>query len=258
MSENHKHHHPLLTELKAHIPFTLFGSLLGVIFMLSLKNVLTGRSGEIMFNIFHPAHVLLSAWVTAALFRIHSKKTGIIALLIIGWVGSIGVATISDSVIPYVGEWILGFEVHPHAHGASEHEHEHPAAPHDHSAVADEHHHDDLAASTSEKHARPGWHIGFIESWYIVNPAAILGICLAMVWQHTKLSHAAHVLLSIWASLSHILMAIGGEVSAMQWAGVILFLFLAVWLPCCFSDIVFPMLLIKDPSQRPACCHHHH
>ncbi|MBN2211471.1 MAG: hypothetical protein JW709_08770 [Sedimentisphaerales bacterium] len=250
MKENHRHH-PLLTELKAHAPFTLFGSLLGVIFMLSLRHVLSGHRGEIMFNIFHPAHVLLSALVTTALFRIHSKKTGFIVLLIVGWVGSVGVATISDSVIPYAGELILGFKVNPHAHGG---EHAHEAA-----SINEHERHDDDAADLmhTEDHTKPGIHIGFIESWYIVNPAAILGVLLAMAWPHTKFPHAGHVLLSIWASLSHILIAIGSEVSIGQWVGIFLFLFLAVWLPCCFSDIVFPMLLIKDPSQRPTCCHHH-
>jgi hypothetical protein len=30
--------------------------------------------------------------------------------------------------------------------------------------------------------------------------------------------------------------------------GSLVFLFLAVWLPCCISDIVFPLLLIGEPT----------
>jgi len=36
------------------------------------------------------------------------------------------------------------------------------------------------------------------------------------------------------------------------------FLFLAVWLPCCTSDIVFPLLFVPS-NQRPGCsCGHEH
>jgi len=129
-----------------------------------------------------------------------------------------------------------------------------------------EHAHESMSVAEHENHGethpgnhtRPGVHIGFIENPYIVNPAAILGVFLAIFWPKTKFPHAGHVLLSIWASLSHILMSIGHEVSVLQWAGIVLFLFLAVWLPCCFSDIIFPMVLIKDPSQRQTCRHHRH
>jgi hypothetical protein len=31
---------------------------------------------------------------------------------------------------------------------------------------------------------------------------------------------------------------------------VFLFLFLAVWLPCCFSDIVYPLLFLKAEERE--------
>jgi len=37
--------------------------------------------------------------------------------------------------------------------------------------------------------------------------------------------------------------------------GVFIILFVAVLLPCCFSDIVFPMLFVKTTEDLP---HHHH
>jgi hypothetical protein len=60
-----------------------------------------------------------------------------------------------------------------------------------------------------------------------------------------------HVLLSTWASLFHIIMSIGGK--SLNWfvyAAIFLFLFLAVWIPCCVSDIVFPLLFVKDADRR--------
>ena len=102
-----------------------------------------------------------------------------------------------------------------------------------------------------------GLHLGFIEKWWLVNPLALGGIALALLWPHTKLPHAGHVLLSTWASLFHITMALGNEVSFAEGLLIGTFLFLSVWMPCCTSDIVFPLLFAPlearrepDPSSR--------
>jgi hypothetical protein len=50
------------------------------------------------------------------------------------------------------------------------------------------------------------------------------------------------VLLSTWASVFHVLMAGDGSMDAAAYLVVFAFLFLAVWIPCCVSDIVFPLL----------------
>ena len=59
---------------------------------------------------------------------------------------------------------------------------------------------------------------------------------------NTKIPHSGHVLISTWASLFHIIMAVGASLSVLQMIGIFVFLFLAVWLPCCTSDIVYPLL----------------
>jgi hypothetical protein len=187
-------------ELRNHAPFTLFGALTGIILMLIFKDI-SEKARFTLFYIFHPGHVVLSAMVTASMFRLHTKKSNFLVVLIIGYVGSLGIATVSDSIIPYLGEVLLG--LHAHAH------------------------------------------IGFIEGWYVVNPAAILGVLVAYFWPRTKFPHAGHVLLSTWASLFHILMALGSSISVLMYMVLFIFLFIAVWLPCCFSDIVFPLLFVK-------------
>jgi len=193
-------------ELKSHAPFTLFGALTGIVLMLIFKGV-SENTKFILFYIFHPTHVVLSAMVTSSMFKLHTKKTNFLIVLVIGYVGSIGIATASDSLIPYVGEILLG--LHPHSH------------------------------------------IGFIERWYIVNPAAVLGILIAYFWPKTKFPHAGHVLLSTWASLFHILMALGNTIPILTMIVIFIFLFIAVWLPCCISDIVFPLLFVKDGKNVP-------
>ena len=186
-------------ELRAHVPFTFAGTLLGIIVV---TGVVYGRVprgiSEALFWTFHPGHVVLSALVTTAMFRRHSRR-GLLVTLLIGYAGSVGIATVSDSLIPYVGERLLAL---PHAHP----------------------------------------HVGFVEKWWLVNPLAVAGILLGIRWPRTKTTHAGHVLLSTAGSLFHVTMAVGESLSVLKLGAIGVFLFLAVWIPCCTSDIVFPLL----------------
>ncbi len=203
-------------ELKNHAPFTLVGTVIGIIIMVFVQNLPYNISYNI-FYILHPIHVLLSALVTASMFELHecehfgkrcvTGKCNFWFLFFIGYVGSVGIATISDSLIPYVAEYLLNLP-------------------------------------------NRGMHIGFIEKWWLVNPLALLGVVIAYFKPRTKFPHAGHVLLSTWASLFHIVMAMGKSLSCFMYVTIFLFLFIAVWIPCCVSDIVFPLLFVKDSKYR--------
>jgi len=199
-------------ELKNHAPFTTFGAMPGI-FIMVFSQKLPKETTFHIFYILHPLHVFLSALVTASIYKLHEcqcisgkclmGKCNLWKLLLIGYLGSIGIATLSDSVIPYLGEVMLGMP-------------------------------------------NRGIHLGFIEKWWLVNPLAIAGIAFAFFRPTTKFPHAGHVLFSTWASLFHILMALGTGLNWISYLVVFLFLFLAVWLPCCVSDIVFPLLFVKE------------
>ena len=103
-------------------------------------------------------------------------------LVIIGYVGAVGIATLSDCFIPYLGEVML-----------------------------------DLP--------NRGIHIGFIEEWWLVNPLALVGIAIAYYNPTTRFPHAGHVLLSTWASLFHIVMAMGETISWLSYLVIFFFLF---------------------------------
>ena len=230
-------------ELKGHAPYTTLGALAGIMFMLIFRNIGKGNA-SVMFSIFHPSHVLLSAMVTASLFSIHKERKNFLLIFVIGYVGSIGIATLSDSIIPYAGESIFGLDVPSHQQlhttGADQghDEDEHSAGVH-HECSEDDH---------------GGIHLGFIEDWYIVNPAAILGVLIAYLIPRTKFPHAGHVLISTWASSAHILMNSSGEISISMAAAAFFVLFIAVWLPCCISDIVFPLLFVKSDITLTDVC----
>jgi hypothetical protein len=244
MSIKEKTRH-ILAELKGHAPFTAFGALLGIIFMLIFKN-LTQVSSQALFSIFHPAHVLLSAVVTASMFRIHTLKKQILLVFIIGYIGSIGIATLSDIIIPHIGSDLLGLNIPAHSE-MYQHEQEHQ-----------EH----IDAETDQEDEEERIHLGFIEEWYIVNPAALLGIFIAYFLPRTKFPHASHVLISTWASSSYLLMNLQAQITALDVLGIFITLFIATWLPCCISDIIFPLLFVKSDLKLVNVCacpdHIHH
>jgi hypothetical protein len=224
----------IFRELKAHSPFTLFGAVTGIVLMLLFRD-LSEQTAYRLFYVFHPAHVALSAIVTASLFRLHEKTKGFIIVLLVGYCGAVGTATLSDSIIPFFGENILGVAV--------------PSESQVHGSHLQGGPHTDEVSSERAEHYGPKIHIGFIEEWYIVNPAAILGILIAYFLPRTKFPHAGHILVSTWASAAHIMMNTHSEFTMSMIAGMLVVLFIAVWLPCCFSDIVFPMLFVRGTGQ---------
>lgn len=226
----------IVVELKGHAPFTIFGALIGIVFMLMFRNAGPAASHK-LFSVFHPSHVLLSAMVTASMFKLHAMKKHLILVLVIGYFGSVGIATLSDIVIPHFGTHLLGLDVPAHSeafHTEAEIETDHESEHNDHEI-----------------------HLGFIEEWYIVNPAALAGIMIAFFLPRTKFPHAAHVLISTWASSSYLLMNINTEMSIAAAIGIFVTLFIAVWLPCCISDIIFPLLFVKSDLELTTPCHDH-
>jgi len=198
----------IASELRNHAPFTTFGTVTGIVIMAVFVHFQISKDiSATLFWLTHPLHVFLSALVTTAMYRIHGEG-GAVRTIIIGYLGAVGIATLSDSLIPYVGEWLLDL---PHR----------------------------------------GVHLGFIEKWWLINPLAVVGVAVGYFLPRTKVSHAGHVLLSTWASLFHMIMALGTELDVATWILAALFLFLAVWVPCCTSDIVFPLLWIKDKGDAP-------
>ncbi|MBN1436202.1 MAG: hypothetical protein JW936_03935 [Sedimentisphaerales bacterium] len=252
MSIQQKSKHIFL-ELKHHAPFTILGAVFGILFMFIFRAITPGKA-HILFAIFHPSHVILSAMVTAALFRAHSKQSAFITVLLIGYFGSVGIATLSDCVIPYVGQRVFSLDIPSHAHQhqtTDEQQHEHQTE------IAAEHLETPQDDHLAQHHKPTHIHLGFIEEWYIVNPAAIIGIILGYFFPVTRLPHAIHVLISTWASASYLLMSAHTNLDPAHVISILFTLFLAVWLPCCVSDIVFPSIFLKGKSQNCSLCHHH-
>lgn len=186
-------------ELASHVPFTAFGAATGIIIMVVIvfSNASTEFSNALFYTL-HPLHVVFSALATTAMYRLHGKGK-LWVIILIGYTGSIGIATLSDAIIPYLGGNLLNIPME--------------------------------------------FELPFIEKWWLINPLALIGIAIGY-WKHaTKVPHYGHVLLSTWASLFYFT-AFGMA----QWIPLLplifLFLFLAVWLPVCISDIVYPLMFV--------------
>jgi hypothetical protein len=196
-------------ELKRHAPFTALGALTGIVIMvIVVHSELSPGTSYTAFHILHPAHILLSSMATTAMYRRY--KSNLWAAVLIGFVGSVGICSLSDIVFPYLGGRLLGASI--------------------------------------------SLHICFIEHPQIIVPVAFAGIIIGLLRLWTRVPHMGHVLLSTYASLFY-LTAYGVANWGPLLPFVFLLLFMSVWIPCCLSDIVFPLLFVGKagaPSDLPA------
>ncbi len=198
-------------ELVEHAPFTAVGAVAGIIVMVIIYFFNAPRDvSSALFYTLHPLHIVLSALATTAIYRRH-KKGKLWVTILIGYTGSIGIATLSDIIVPYLGGTALNIPMEFH-----------------------------LPFIETTKIPFIG-----IEKWIIVNSAAFIGIAIAYWKPVTRLPHMGHVLLSTWASLfSFTAFGVANWIPLLPF--IFLFLFLAVWLPCCISDIIYPLLWVRE------------
>ena len=201
----HNRRDTIWRELKHHLPFTLTvslaaGVLVALAFIFNLgSSVLLGN----MFEVVHPAHVLVSAAATAAIFRKYNKS--VVGAGLIGIVGAILIGSISDVLLP----WIAGnlFSLHTHLH------------------------------------------LPIVEAPLLILGSAFIGSLVGIYIGLFKLNHSLHVFLSVFASLFYLL-AFSVEIGVLSILASSLIVFFVVYVPCCISDIVFPILFIKRPCKN--------
>ena len=194
-------------ELKHHLPFTFFASLIAgalVVIFYILGSVPSGS----LFEIMHPAHVLVSAAATSAIYWKYKKS--VLNGILVGIIGAILVGSLSDVLLPFLAGNL--FSLHTH------------------------------------------FHLSIIEEPFLILGIGFIGAIIGIKWNLFKVSHSAHVFLSIFASLFYLL-AFSVEMNILSILLISFMVFLCVYIPCCISDIVFPILFIKKPCKD--CGHWH-
>ena len=106
-------------------------------------------------------------------------------------------------------------------------------------------------------------HVCVLEHPELIIPFAVIGMLVGLgaartVANSTLFSHSLHVLASTMASIFYLVAPYG----RVEWFGELGRLFVlvtvAVMIPCCLSDIVFPLLMAKDARQAALAAGHRH
>ena len=216
-------------EFKHHFPFTVFSAAAGIIIVSIIFVILTSmpvihdenetvdehdhgedfsHSTHQLFHVFHPIHCLFSASATTAMFWRYEKK--LIKTIIIGLTGSLAICGISDIFMPYLGGSLIGIKME--------------------------------------------LHICLIHHPQTVVPFAIFGIIMGLTSAEvmakrssTIFSHSAHVFISTMASILYLT-----SFGFLDWMEnmfvVFIIVVLAVLIPCCTSDVIFPLLLVDKTN----------
>lgn len=205
----------IINELREHIPYSIFSVAAGMVLLglLSFGAEITG-SGDISGatrGLFHVFHPIhLLFSATATTAMFWRHEKHFLKAVIIGFIGSVGICGVSDVFIPFVAGFLLGVKMH--------------------------------------------LHICLIEHPSLIIPFVLTGIFAGFVIPDTThkgtiFSHAAHVLVS---SMASILYLIGfGLTEWIHVAGMVfIYMVLAVIIPCCTSDIIFPLILTKKVEDQ--------
>ncbi len=222
------HLSPLQRELLEHAPFSVSAVAIGlviagVICYLSPANVEAGHhhDGEtVHFGLFHLLHPVHMFFSAAATTAMFWRydRTAIKAI-IVGLIGAVGVCGLSDIGVPHIALLTLGKEMPLHICV-----YEHPG---------------------------------------LVLPFAVVGVAVGLaaargVAHSTLFGHSLHVLASSMASIFYLIAPMGRT----EWFGdlgrIFIFMIVAVMIPCCLSDVVFPMFLTKEARAKALQAGHHH
>jgi len=213
----------LREELLSHLPFSIFATVGGMMLVAVLTFIGEPFYGqklpEAFRELFHIFHpVHMLFSATATTAMFWRYERRVVKALIVGVLGALLVCGASDIVIPYVSGLMLGVEM--------------------------------------------GFHVCVIEHPGLVLPFTAVGVLAGFlasghIVRATVFSHTVHVVISSSASLLY-LVSFGLTDWTDNAGWVFIFVVLAVMIPCCFSDIVFPLLVVTKEGEKRAVPPHGH
>ena len=201
-------------ELLEHLPFTVFSVAAGMAVLGLITYGAVDARREALERgtrlLFHVFHPLHILLSTVATTAMFWRhERHWLKATVVGVVGAVGICGISDIFLPYIAGFLLG--------------------------------------------VRMSLHICVIEHPQLILSYVAIGLVLGFALPRTTrkatiFSHSAHVLVSSMASLLYLVsyglydwVAVGGM--------VLIYMVAAVILPCCTSDIVFPILLASETTE---------
>jgi len=88
------------------------------------------------------------------------------------------------------------------------------------------------------------FHFTLIEKPMLIISVAVIGSFLGIITRVTKMPHFIHVFLSVFGSLFY-LVAFSREINIFLLIIMFLIVFFAVLIPCCISDIIYPLVFVR-------------
>lgn len=101
-------------------------------------------------------------------------------------------------------------------------------------------------------HLHTHFHLPIIEEPMIILAVALIGSLVGARTKLTDIPHFVHVGLSVFASLFY-LIAFSPEFSAFYLSASFLITFVAVIVPCCVSDILYPFFFLGEKIKKCGC-----
>lgn len=201
----------VLSELKEHLPFTVVSSIVAIVFVGIMTTVAfplkEGVVAQESQKLFHIFHpVHILFSATATSAMFWRHEKKVVKAVIIGLLGSILICGISDVIIPFCSGYMLVKDFE--------------------------------------------FHMCIIEHPLIIMPFVTIGIAIGImamekVQKTTFFSHSGHVFVSSMASMLYLISF--GLVDWFKYVGsVFIIIIVAVIIPCCTSDIIFPLLFTKE------------
>ncbi len=96
---------------------------------------------------------------------------------------------------------------------------------------------------------KPQFHMPILENPLIILSSALVGTIASLKFKNTKLPHLLHVFVSVFASLFY-LVSFTNLSKLILWILSVIIVFISVLIPCCLSDIIFPLLLAKKSKKH--------
>ncbi len=205
----------VLVELKEHIPFTVISSIVALVLVGIMTAIAFALKEDTIIRgsqrLFHIFHpVHILFSATATSAMFWRHEKRVVKAVIIGLLGSILICGISDVIIPFCSGYVLGKDFK--------------------------------------------FHMCIVEHPLIIMPFVTVGIVIGLiamekVQKTTFFSHSGHVFVSSMASMLYLISF--GLVDWFNYVGsVFIIIILAVIIPCCTSDIIFPLLFTKEERCR--------
>ena len=89
------------------------------------------------------------------------------------------------------------------------------------------------------------FHLPLFEEFFIVLGISCMGAIAGGILKKSHFPHSLHVFLSVFASLFY-LVSFSVFSNFLSWIRALILIILAVWLPCCLSDLWFPLLFVRN------------